>query len=235
MTTTSLKLPPEARRLDSLPLSEQVYQVLRDAICDGQVKEHDHLVQNQLAEQLEVSRTPVRDALLRLSQEGLVRAVSARGFVVEALTLSDILEIYEVRMLLEIPGSISAIPFVTDRHVARLEEINRGIAAAPIDGSAAYDLNRDFHQVLPEIGTNRLIQRILSDLWELPVSRRVFRHHTQNQFDAEAMANGHLAIIQAVATRSEEQLRTALHAHLLEAREEAGIWLSSDALADGGS
>ena len=123
---TLLKLPPEARRLDSAPLSEHVYQVIRDAICDGVIKEHDHLVQNQLAEQLEVSRTPVRDALLRLAQEGLVRAVSARGFVVKALTPSDILEIYEVRTFLEIPGSISAIPFVTDRHVARMEEINRG-------------------------------------------------------------------------------------------------------------
>ena len=125
---TLLKLPPEARRLDSSPLSEHVYQVIRDAICDGVIKEHDHLVQNHLAEQLEVSRTPVRDALLRLAQEGLVRAVSARGFVVNALTPSDILEIYEVRTFLEIPGSISAIPFVTDRHVARMEEINRGIA-----------------------------------------------------------------------------------------------------------
>jgi DNA-binding GntR family transcriptional regulator len=230
---TSLKLPPEARRLDSLPLSEHVYHVLRDAICDGQIKEHDHLVQNQLAEQLEVSRTPVRDALLRLAQEGLVRAVSARGFAVEALTPTDILEIYEVRMLLEVPASISAIPFVTDRHVSRLEEINRSIATAPIDGATAYDLNRDFHRVLPELGPNRVIQRILSELWDLPVSRRVFRHHVRNHFDAEAMSNGHLAIIEAVAVRSEERLRGALHAHLSEARQEASSWLDSDAVSEG--
>jgi DNA-binding GntR family transcriptional regulator len=233
MSMPALKLPPEARRLDSVPLSEHVYQVIRDAICDGVIKEHDHLVQNQLAEQLEVSRTPVRDALLRLAQEGLVRAVSARGFVVKALTPSDILEIYEVRTFLEVPGSVSAIPFVTDRHVARLEEINRDIATSPTDAYIAYDLNRDFHAVLLEIGTNRLIQRTLADLWELPVSRRVFRHHVTNQFDAEAMANGHLAIIEAVAARSAERLRAALLAHLVEAREEASTWLTADALVAG--
>jgi len=233
MALTSLKLPPEARRLDSVPLSEHVYRVLRDAICEGTIEEHDHLVQNQLAEQLEVSRTPVRDALLRLAQEGLVRAVSARGFLVEALTPSDILDIYEVRILLEVQGSVSALRFVSDADATRLRDINRGIAESPADASIGYDLNRDFHSVLPTIGPNRLIKRTLDDLWELPVSRRVFQHHLTNNFDAEAMAQGHEAIIEAVAARSEERLRAALLAHLVEAREEASTWLDRDALAGG--
>ena len=79
VTAESLQLGPESRRLDSEPLSEQVYRVLRDAICDGVFSDHAHLVQNQLADQLQVSRTPVRDALLALAQENLVRASGAKA------------------------------------------------------------------------------------------------------------------------------------------------------------
>lgn len=228
MSLTSLKLPEEARRLDSMPLSEHVYQVLRDAICEEVIPEHYHLVQNQLAEQLEVSRTPVRDALLRLAQEGLVRAVSARGFLVQALTSSDILDVYEVRILLEPAACVSALPFVTEKHVARLREINEEITSSPIAAASAYDLHRSFHLALPEIGTNRLIHRMLAELWDLPVSRRIFLHHATNWFDAEAMAQGHLAIIDAVEARSKEGLREVLLAHVAEAREEASTWIADE-------
>lgn len=228
MSIETLKLPSSARRLDSEPLSNQVYTVLRDAIVSGQIGEHDHLVQNQLAAQLEVSRTPVRDALLRLSQEGLVRAVGARGFVTEALTPRDILEVYEVRMLLEEPTVVEALPYVTAVHVAELEEINRKLAEDPLDPNEAYVLNRDFHTLLVSLAPNRLIQRTLTELWDLPVGRRIFLHHTGKGFDAVSMAENHRPIIDAVKARDGAALQAALHVHLDEAWHEASAWVDGE-------
>jgi Bacterial regulatory proteins, gntR family len=77
-TVENLQLGPESRQLDSEPVSEQVYRVLRDAICDGVFSDHAHLVQNQFADRLQVTRTPVRDALLHLAPERSDRGESVR-------------------------------------------------------------------------------------------------------------------------------------------------------------
>jgi DNA-binding GntR family transcriptional regulator len=221
MSIDTLVLPNDARRLDNEPLSNQVYNVLRDAICVGSIQAHDHLVQNQLAEQLQVSRTPVRDALLRLAQEGLVKAVSARGFVVEPLTPHDILEVYELRRLLEVPVAAAAVPLLRAVDIAHLKDLNLEITTAPQDGWKAYDLNRQFHSRLIETSPNRLVRSTLSDLWDLPIARRIFHQQVAKGFDAEEMAHGHVEIIAAVEARDAEALTAALLAHLVEAREEA--------------
>jgi DNA-binding GntR family transcriptional regulator len=221
-------LPAEAKRIDSEPLSTQVYRAIRDAICDGTLDEHTHLVQNQLAEQLQVSRTPVRDALLQLSQEGVVKAVGARGFLVEDLTPRDILDVYEIRLSLEVSAAVAAVAQVRSSDIRRLEELNESIAQAGDQIERAYELNQEFHSLLVDLSPNRLVKRILNDLWDLPVSRRVFQRHLTKSFDAEAMADGHKAIITAVNERNAEALRNALTAHLLEARDEAGAWIVAD-------
>lgn len=224
-----LKLSPSARWLDSEPLSSQVYSVLRNAISSGDIAERQHLVQNELAAMLEVSRTPVRDALLRLSQEGLVRAVGARGFVVEALTPHDILEVYGVRMLLEEPAAVAALPYLAAAHIAELELINEQLAQAPDDGNEAYRLNREFHNVLVKQTPNKLVHRMLVELWDLPIGRRIFLHHRGKGLDGEAMAEGHRSILEAAKTGDAELLRVAVHKHLDEAWHEASAWVDEEA------
>ena len=96
-----------------LALGEQVYSKLRTSIRDGLIASGQPLQEVQLAEQLGVSRTPVREALRRLSSEGLLVS-DGRSFVVPELTLDDINDIYEIRMLVE-PAAI--------RYVARLASL----------------------------------------------------------------------------------------------------------------
>src|ERR1035437_1960735 len=190
----SLELQPGSRLLDSEPLSEQVYQVLRDAICNGAFPVHTHLVQGELAARLQVSRTPVRDALLRLSQENLVRGVGARGYVVEALSERDVLDIYEVRSSLEVQGALLALPNFSPAALRRLEELNENINDPLYSDVVQYDLNRAFHMAVIEPCPNRLIVKIIRHTWEQPMSRRVFRRQMAKRHDLPGLADDHRPI-----------------------------------------
>ncbi len=222
-----LQLKPDSRRLDSEPLSEQVYRVLRDAICDGVFKDHAHLVQGELAAQLQVSRTPVRDALLRLSQEKLVRVVGARGYIVESLSERDLLDIYEVRLSLEVQGALLALPNFLAADLRRLEEISDDINDPDSTGLDAYELNQAFHMAVLEPCPNRLIVKIIRDTWDQPMSRRVFRLQWAEHEGRGGHADDHQPILDAIRDRDAEALEAALTEHLVVARTEAGRFLSS--------
>jgi DNA-binding GntR family transcriptional regulator len=203
-----------------------VYRALRDAICDGSIRAHDHLAQNQIAGQLRVSRTPVRDALLRLAQEGVIHAVGQRGYVVTPLVPRDILDIYEVRMTLEVQAAELAFPFIDAAQIARMESLNDLIAQPGEDVLANYDLNRDFHAVLTGLCPNRLVRRILDDVWALPVSRRVYRQHMTSLAGTGPMVSQHREIIGAARDHDQPRLLAAIRRHLEVSRAEAGAWLN---------
>lgn len=233
-----LSLPPEARRLDSIPLSDHVYQVLRDSILEGVFEPHDHLVQVQLAKELDVSRTPVRDALQRLSQEGIIRSVGARGYVVSSLTPRDILDVYDVRLALEVEAAIIAVglDLVTEADLEEMRRITDLMARIETQTTSYYDLNRDFHMILTRICPNRLIHKILDEIWALPVSMRIFRHEIESVIDVQAMLAEHEGIIDAVSQKNTDLLRQRLREHLVQARDEASAWLdrkASDTLVSG--
>lgn len=108
-----------------LALGDQVYEILRRHLREGTILAGQPLQEVQLAEKLGVSRTPVREALTRLASEGLL-AVEGRSFVVPALTLQDVDDIYELRFLLE-PAAL--------RRVA--ERTADAAVRAPIDAALA--------------------------------------------------------------------------------------------------
>jgi DNA-binding GntR family transcriptional regulator len=113
-------------------LADQVYQALREQLRAGAIGEGSALQEVQLANQLGVSRTPVREALARLASEGLL-ATHGRSFAVPSLALSDVEDIYELRFLIE-PAAVRRIaPRTVDRRT-------RGpIDAALADAAAAHD------------------------------------------------------------------------------------------------
>ncbi|WP_129678146.1 GntR family transcriptional regulator [Candidatus Chloroploca sp. Khr17] len=82
-------------------LNQHAYQQIRRRILDGELRPSSPLSEHQLAVTLQLSRTPVREALKRLEKEGLVRSIPSRGTFITELTAHDILEIYQVRECLE--------------------------------------------------------------------------------------------------------------------------------------
>ena len=105
-----------------LSLEERVFVTLEEDILTGKLKRGDSLGEKILSERLGVSRTPVRSALARLSEEGLVESVANKGSVVIGITKEDIVDIYHIRMRLEGLASLIAASKITDEGLAELLE-----------------------------------------------------------------------------------------------------------------
>ena len=111
------------------PLREQVIAVLREAILDFRLEPGQRLVERELIEQLGVSRTTVREALLELTSEGLVTVVPQRGAIVSVPSLADATDLYEVRASLESLVVRRFVERATDEEVAALSKSVEDFAA----------------------------------------------------------------------------------------------------------
>lgn len=147
-------------------LEEKVYIELQEAILSEALKKGESLTELSLSEKLGVSRTPVRSALQRLSEVGLVKIVPNRGAVVLGVTKEDILDIYRIRMRLEGLASAMAALNMSDADKKKLTET--------VELSEFYlsknstenlkELDTSFHRVIYEASGSRTLARILSDL-----------------------------------------------------------------------
>lgn len=146
--------------------TEAVTDALREAILDGVLKPAEWLREGELADELRVSRTPVREALRRLADEGLAVKTAHQGTIVAAPTLDDVLALYIVRENLEGVAARLAAKHRTDDLVDRLAESQRRMAAAIADSNVpeceAENLN--FHRILRDAATNPYLDRFLTQV-----------------------------------------------------------------------
>jgi len=153
---------------------EAVLTELRRWIATGRLQPAEQIVQDTLALELGVSRVPLREALKILEGEGQVSYVAHRGYFVTELSLSDLLEVYRIRELLEAEAVRRGVPLLTTEDVARLEEAADDVrrAAAALDIPAMSTTNRRFHFALISACAMPRLIRILHVLWD---STEVYR------------------------------------------------------------
>lgn len=144
-------------RLDNLTLRERVYDHLRQEILANRYPPGSLLLEVPLAEELGVSRGPIREALLSLEREGLVEITPRRGAVVITLTKRDFLEAYQVREALEALGIRLAVPRLTKADLDQLDERIERMEKDAADGDveAFFEANASFHEALIEGSDNR--------------------------------------------------------------------------------
>jgi len=146
-----------------LALGDQVYQTLRAHLRDGTIVSGQPLQEVQLAEKLGVSRTPVREALTRLASEGLL-ASDGRSFIVPALTLKDVEDIYEVRFLLE-PAAVRRVAELTTEATVRApldEALADAIAAYKAEDADAFrEANIRFRNTWKDLVPNRRLVKAI--------------------------------------------------------------------------
>lgn len=144
-------------------LREEVYELLRARMNEGRLRPGSYLDLNALAEEIGTSRTPLRDALLRLESEGFVEIQNRRGVRVTELTLDFIRDIYEILGGLESVGLVSVADRITPEVVDCMEGLNREMASAldESDFEHFYDANLAFHNCYLELSANEeLVRRI---------------------------------------------------------------------------
>lgn len=142
---------------------EFVRGVLRRAILSGELAGGTRLVQAELATTLEVSTTPVREALRDLASEGLIRFDPHRGAVVSELSGEEVREIYTIRQILEPHAIRLAIPRITDEMIERLRALHEKMAAEP-HSAEWVDTNRSFHMTIYEAAGSPRLSAIIRSL-----------------------------------------------------------------------
>lgn len=154
-------------RLDTYkPLREVVFETLREAIINGTLRPGERLMEVQLAEELGVSRTPVREAFRKLELEGFVVMVPRKGAYVAGISLKDITDVFEVRTALEALAAGLAAERITEEEVEELERFLVREAEIIEEGGISLFVESDteFHDTLYRTSRNRRLIQILSNL-----------------------------------------------------------------------
>lgn len=147
-------------------LEEIAYEKLETDILDGYYKRGDALTELALCSRLGVSRTPVRSALHRLAEEGLVQISPNRGAVVVGVTLDDLVDTYKIRMRLEGLASSMAAGRIGNEELASLAESVElsEYYIGKNDPEHLKELDTEFHSIIYRASGNRMLCRILSEL-----------------------------------------------------------------------
>jgi len=208
-----------ARSPDGLPNSERVYQQLRKAILKNELLPNTRLVEVQVAGELGVSRTPVREALKRLLAEGFVSRDPLGGLVVHAASPGDVEDAYPVREVLDGLSARLAAQRVTPEDVIKLQLIHDTMVDAMKDGRQddAVRTNIAFHDAIYEIAGNGRLLALGRELTDF-----VRRFSSEAYYDSperrEQVVEEHAAILSAIERADPDQAEAAARRHLREAR-----------------
>ena len=156
-------------KLDSYkPLREVVFETLREAIINGTLKPGERMMEIQLAEQLGVSRTPVREAIRKLELEGFVVKIPRKGAYVAGISLKDIADVFEVRAAMEGLAAGLAAERITAEELEEMERllvrIGEHIEANRLE--EVVEMDTLFHEALYKASRNLKLEQILQNLRE---------------------------------------------------------------------
>ncbi|QCX33003.1 GntR family transcriptional regulator [Caloramator sp. E03] len=150
---------------DQYSLRGRVYNILRENILDGKYKPGENLIELKLANELHVSRTPVREAIRQLELEGLVESIPNKGVIVKGITKKDMEDIYKIRIVLEGLAARWAIEQITDEKLKQMKELYELMEfyTQKNDIDQIADLNTKFHDVIFTSTNSNILQHILRD------------------------------------------------------------------------
>jgi len=192
-------------KLDSYqPLRDVTFETLRKAIISGDIKPGERLMEVSLAEQMGVSRTPVREAIRRLEAEGLVTMVPRKGTHVSELSSKDIIDVLEVRGALDKLATSLAAKRVQPQQIRALESIHRQFISCVEKGNMEGAIRKDieFHDAIYAASGNSRLIGVLSSLKEHVYRFRVIYLRDLNI--AEHVEQEHQQILDALKEHNEE-------------------------------
>jgi DNA-binding GntR family transcriptional regulator len=196
-------------QIRTISLREQVVDQIRTAIIEGRLKPNDHIVEQSLTEQLGVSRTPVREALILLEREGLLVSSRNRGSFVRVFTQDDVLNIFSMRTTLEnFAGELIINQLTTDEHAhldATIEKQLHFIEQGDFKNVRSTDMA--FHRFLIERSAHPMLGRSWSELVAQIAALLYVRAEAIPDYDEYLAIRDHQAIVDAYRQRDLEALR----------------------------
>lgn len=202
-----------------------VYDAIRRRIVEGDYRPGDRLVEQRVAEELDVSRTPVREAFRSLQAEGMVVVEPNRGARVRGLSVEDIHDVYELRARLEAMAAELAASRATTEELVRLRSAEAGFAdavAAARDGDRSavrlvFGANAAFHRaVLDAAHSSRLAQALASSSDD-GIVFQAFRHYDPADLARSVLL--HEMVGEAIRRGEGARAARLLHEHVLQGRD----------------
>jgi DNA-binding GntR family transcriptional regulator len=194
-------------------LSERVFEIVREQIVNGRLPEDTPIRQDALASELGVSKIPLREALARLEQEGLLKSHANRGYFVQPMSAEQVDEIFALRLAIEPRAAAYAARRATDADRARATRAYEDLETAANSNLADVAMrNRDFHTALVRAGGKLLTTQLVERLAIL-AERYVIAHLQPAGRDARAHLE-HRGLFDAWMARDGAQVEKRLKAHI---------------------
>jgi len=181
-------------------LADDVYDQIVDAILNADIDHKDRLVQEKLAADLGISRTPVREALMRLEQEGVLRKTPPGGFQLCKLSDQEVRELYQTRAAIE--GQVARILAERSSHDdintlrKTVEESENTISTAT--GREYFEANRCIHRKFVELANNRYLLEMFDITWSKAMAFQLFAR-IQNEDNSKSF-NEHMVLVDVIET-----------------------------------
>jgi DNA-binding GntR family transcriptional regulator len=209
----------QIQRIEQRTLKENVTDVLRTSIIAGELAPGTEINQVGIANQLGVSRGPVREALSQLEQEGLVHSIPYKGVFVTSLTRRYVEELYSVRMALEMLAVERAIERITEKDLAELNRVvqEMRIAAKAGDLQRLLQVDLEFHEHLVVVADHELLYKLWRQV-EFGVLRCLRTRHQIYTFLDEVVGS-HPTIVMALTDRNKEWAIEIMREHIRESED----------------
>ena len=202
-----------------LPLRDVVFNTLREAILKGDLKPGERLMELQLASKLGVSRTPIREAIRMLEQEGLAVTTPRKGAEVAKMTLKDMEDVLEIRDALDELAVRIACQKITDEQLKQLEDVKELFEKNTQTNNVKNIVEADvsFHDVIYEATGNPKLVTLLNNLRE-----QVYRYRVEYIKDPKnypTLIAEHEAILDSLKNRDVKNAVEAMHVHVANQAE----------------
>lgn len=205
-------------------LADTAYESLRAQILSGELPHGTHLAEEDLAANLNISRTPVREALRRLAADGLVDFAPNRGASVIRWEREELRDIFDVRALLEAYATERAVANASDELVEKLDELCGAMNALMQHEDSEKrrrelgELNSQFHQTLIDAAGSKRLGVMIESLLHVPRAMNTYMQYSPDALKRSMVQ--HAEIVEAVRAKDAVWAASIMRAHLLAARDE---------------
>lgn len=194
-------------------LADEVYQQIVHAIHVGDITPDQRLVQEKLASELEISRTPIREALLRLEQEGVLKTSNRGGFIIRQVELDEVREIYQTRCAIEGYAASLLAAQGNSNHFAQIEAIiSQEESRNLVTAADFYDANKNIHRAFVERTQNRFLLDMFDQMWNRGFSLHMFAKIKQEEL--KKSLGEHKPILDILRKGDAAAAEAAMRAHI---------------------
>lgn len=205
-----------------IPLKEKSYNLIKQKIIKCEIMPGEQILEAEIAEELGISRTPVREALLRLSEEKLVTIYPRKGIIASPITIKDIHEVFEIREIVETQIAKTACNNMSKDYLIDLKRRfeNAEFNLDRENATKYFELDLEFHKYIVKSGNNERLIKFTNQIYDLDYRIRVMSTLQVEDIEKRSRPE-HFAIIDALISKDINKIERTVREHINSSKETA--------------